>query len=256
MNSRLFKRAHQAEDLVTRNHVKQANEAITGILIYFDKMGGSFDKLRWASEAKRTITSFLSKNSDLVPQSVIRTVSEINQISSRLAAADFDYDKFLDEEDPNEMFDAPPESDQDVISELGNVVGKTASDLLGDGQSEGKWDNFSSEGLSKMVKALSSSNDFDTDKEAQTAVSEMSEVLSKRSPEQPVEPKQASKDDLKVTDNSGNLDGDSIDDRLKGEALPKIADQPTNAEVLEGDKSVTAKKKQSNIFGLRLANIE
>jgi hypothetical protein len=177
----------------------------------------------------------LRKNTDIVTASVSNVLSSVEGMYSKLADSDFDYDKMVDEEGPNEMFDVAGgefeglEGDSDVNSGLkGSEVkpsdasqaeedhepgpaSKVASELLDSDREEeplpkGQWEDYPTDALTKVVKALSSSEDFATDKTVQTAVAAISSVLSTRNPEleqavkEEGEGKQASKKTTKCVD--------------------------------------------------------
>lgn len=209
MKSRLFKRAHQEGTLSGKAQVKQAFDKLTKLSEYLDKSDSSFEHARWAAEAQRTLKRFLDRNTDVVTASVSSVVASVDEMYNHLASAEFDYEKMVDETSPNGMFDAPEgefdglEADSDVNSELKSNKAKVddsaphaesdhkeaskkvaESELMSGGSpASGPWADFPTDALTKVVKALSSSNDFATDKTVQTAVAEISKILSTRNPE-------------------------------------------------------------------------
>ena len=87
----------------------------------------------------------------------------------------------LDEEDGE---GEKENEDDEFEGEDKEAASKTASSELIGGDSPkpktDRWSNFSTEALTEMIKTLSGTSDFDTDKESQRAVSEMSLILSER----------------------------------------------------------------------------
>jgi hypothetical protein len=234
MKSRLFKRASvkTIPETLGRAVVASSLADVKKLAAYYEEVGASFERVKWASAVENKLASFLKQNTDLVPGGVASAVKEVQYTMARMAAQDFDSEALADEEGPNAMFSGPEglfdgiENDFDVIKELGNETNLIApdaeveaatpkqagSDLLSksepmpdpnageealtQGKPIGDWDLLPSASLTSMIKSLSSSSEFAEDKDVQRAVAEMSDVLSKRSPEVEVEeeaPKQASK---------------------------------------------------------------
>jgi uncharacterized protein with beta-barrel porin domain len=122
------------------------------------------------------------------------------------------------------------------------------------------WGDFPTDALTKVVKALSGSNDFATDKTVQTAVAEISKILSTRSPELEeavADEKQAStlkrfkgltlasvEDIIEPSGKNSLGTGDAPvlpnDNIIEKKSSGTDATTVTDLEVESGDKSVTA----------------
>ena len=215
----ILKRAHSeslSPKVWGRKEAAEALREAQKLSSYLETVGARFSDVRDVHDAGKKIKAFLATNRDLLPHSVESAIQEIKSLNRRLASNEFDYEAMVDEASPNSFMDVPvdeigeEEKDSDVISELGGdeipvaSTPKTAGSELLEGDKgvakttetgKARWENFSNEALTEMIKTLTSTDGFGTDSESQKSVAEMAEVLAARPIEVPAEdePKTAKK---------------------------------------------------------------